>query len=153
MIYADTSFLAALYVPREDTGKAADYAGANDLRLPFLFLHWPEMAKSIFDGKARNPDALWTRLKTDLAAGDRLFSVLTDADGIGQRAAGLMRHFTGRWPRLRALDVMHVSAAVHCQAKWFLSFDAKSDQRILATTQKLKVWPPLSDEERARLGT
>ena len=70
---------------------------------------------------------------------------------VAQRAAGLMRHYAGRWPKLRAIDVMHVSAAVESGAKTFLSFDTRSYQRVLAHTQKLKVWPALTAEEAAHL--
>jgi hypothetical protein len=35
--------------------------------------------------------------------------------------------------------------------KTFVSFDLRSFQRVLAVTQKLKVWPPLTAEENQSL--
>ncbi len=72
-------------------------------------------------------------------------------DTVAQRAASLIRGYAQRWPKLRALDVMHVSAAVKTGSKTFLSFDAKSFQRVLAHTQNLKVWPALTPAATARL--
>ena len=90
-------------------------------------------------------------MKSDLADGQTIYRAKLEADAVAHRAAGLMRHYSGRWPKLRAIDVMHVSAAVETGAKTFLSFDTRSYQRVLAHTQKLKVGPALTAEEGAHL--
>lgn len=148
MIYADTSFIGSLYVPDVNTGAALDYMEQKRPRLPFFFLHWPELAKTIFS--YADAESIWERFKSDLAAGTKFSEPETSAPRIGERAAGFMRHFCQRWPRLRSLDVMHVAAAVECRARYFLSFDVHSAQRALAQTQNLKLWPALTSEERKK---
>lgn len=145
MIYADTSFIGSLYVPDANTDAALDYIEQEQPRLPFLFLHWPELSKTVFS----YPDAegTWDRFKADLIAGKKFCEPSTSARRIGERAAGLMRHFCLRWQKLRSLDVMHVAAAVETGSRCFLSFDVNSSQRVLARSQNLKVWPPLTSSE------
>jgi hypothetical protein len=150
MSYADTSFLAACYLEDEHTGAASDYLTRHKPRLPFVFLHWPELAKAV---AAKSPDAEtdWEEIKTDVLAGEKLYAAPLDCDRVARRAAGLLLGFYPRWNKLRSLDAMHVAAAVEGGFKNFLSFDVNSYQRLLASTQRLKVWPPLTDNEKSRL--
>ena len=150
MIYADTSFLSACYVDDAHTEKALAYLEKKSPRLPFVFLHWPELAKAV---SAASPDADgdWEAIKTDVLAGEKLYAAGLDAERTGKRAAGLLRHYYPRWKKLRSLDAMHVAAAIECGGKTFLSFDTNSYQRVLAATQKLEVWPPLSEAEKSHL--
>ena len=150
MIYADTSFLAACYLDDAHTEKALAYLEKHEPRLPFLFLHWPELAKAV---TTASPDAEndWDTIRQDVAAGQKLHAETVDAERTGKRAAGLLRNFCPRWKKLRSLDAMHVAAAVELGCKTFLSFDTASFQRVLAATQKLVVWPPLTEDEKARL--
>jgi hypothetical protein len=150
MIYADTSFLASLYLPDRQTGpQALAYAEQNKPCLPFMFLHWPELARAVWTTPAAK--AVWELIKADLAGGVKLKRHELDALRVGQRAAGMMRHYLSKWASLRSLDVMHVSCAIEMQARCFLSFDWNSSQRVLAHTQGLKVWPELKPEEVARI--
>ncbi len=151
MSYADTSFIAAAYAVDVNTIEARRYMAEEEPRLPFTFLHWPEVAKALWTNHPAQAEAIWDELKDALADGQTLYRPELDADAVAQRAAGLMRHYAPRWPKLRAIDVMHVSAAVECHARTFLSFDTHSHQRVLAHTQKLKVWPALTSEETAKL--
>ncbi len=150
MIYADSSFICSCYVADVHSEKARAYLVKNEPRLPLVFLHWPELAKAV---SAASPDASrdWEAICNDVQAGQKLYAAALDAERTGKRAAGLMRNFYSRWKKLRSLDVMHVAAAVESGGKAFLSFDSGSYQRVLAATQKLDVWPPLSDEEKLRL--
>jgi hypothetical protein len=150
MSYADTSFLSSCYLDDVHTAMAGEYLKHHRPRLPFVFLHWPEMAKTV---AAKSPDAAadWEVIKTDVLAGEKLYSAGLDADRVARRAAGLLLNFHPRWNKLRAFDSMHVAAAIEGGFKKFLSFDTNSYQRILASTQKLKVWPPLTADEEARL--
>ena len=74
-----------------------------------------------------------------------------DANRVSRRAAGLLRHYCSRWQKLRCLDTLHVAYAVEENFKTFLSFDIASYQRVLASSQKLKVWPPLTESEKKLL--
>lgn len=150
MTYADTSFIVATYVPDANTS-LADQFNDQGHRLPFTVLHWPEVAKALWTNHPALAETVWDEIKGALADGQTLYRPELDADIVAQRAAGLMRHYAQRWPKLRAIDVMHVSAAVEIGAKTFLSFDTRSYQRVLASSQKLKVWPVLTREESAHL--
>ena len=150
MTYADTSFIVATYVPDANTS-LADQFNDQGHRLPFTFLHWPEVAKALWTNHPALAETVWDEIKGALADGQTLYRPELDADTVAQRAAGLMRHYAQRWPKLRAIDVMHVSAAVEIGAKTFLSFDTRSYQRVLASSQKLQVWPVLTREESAHL--
>lgn len=150
MSYADTSFLASVYLNDKHSAAAENYLKQNQPRLPFSFLHWPELAKAV-TAASPQAEADWAEIKTDIMAGKKLFVAALDAERVGRRAAGLMRNFYPRWKSLRSLDAMHVAAAVEGGFKTFLSFDTNSYQRVLARTQKLKVWPPLTTDEETRL--
>ena len=150
MIYADSSFIAACYLEDEHTSDARSYSEKHRPRLPFIFLHWPELAKAV-TAKSADAETDWEMIKTDVRAGETLYAATVDSERIGRRAAGLLRNFYPRWKKLRSLDAMHVAAAIESGCKVFLSFDTNSYQRVLAATQKLEVWPPLTNEEKARL--
>lgn len=150
MIYADSSFIVAALVENVDTPRADEF-NAQEQRLPFTFLHWPEIARALWTNHQADAEAIWDELKTDINDGRTLYHARLDADTVARRAAGMMRGYAQRWPKLRSIDVMHVSAAVESRAKSFLSFDTNSFQRVLAHAQNLKVWPALTREETARL--
>jgi len=147
MIYADTSFIASAYGLDANTAAARGFIETNEPRLPLMFLHWPELAKSFWMSHPERAETLWDWVKEDLAEGKKLYPLELAADLVAKRAAGLMINFCPRWKKLRSLDALHVAAAVMGHYKTFVSFDARSYQRVLAATQKLKVWPPLTAEE------
>ena len=149
MTYADSSFISSVYLPDCHTAQAREFVDSHRPRLPFIFLHWPEVAGTIWKHSPL-AEPIWERLKNDIADG-KFLSPELDAEAVSRRAAGLMVHFSPRWKKLRSLDAMHVSAAVEGGFKTFLSFDTNSFQRTLAASQKLKVWPPLNDLETAQL--
>ncbi len=142
MIYADTSFLSSAYVPDANSKIALDYLTQHKPRLPFAFLHWPELTKTIFAFDAR-PEETWSIVETDLLGGRRLYAAREDCERIARRAAGLMRHYVKQWPALRSLDVLHVATAIELSAKTFLTFDRQ--QRLLAREQKMEVFPNVKD--------
>ena len=151
MTYADSSFLVSAYADDVNTAAADALLAEEKPRLPLVFFHWPEIARALFTYHAAKADAIWEDLRADFAAGRKFQAATIDLDRVALRAVGMIRDKVSRWPRIRAVDVMHVSAAVEFGAKRFLSFDSGSDQRILAHTQRLQVWPPLSAEEKKRL--
>ncbi len=147
MIYADTSFIASAYGLDVNTAAAQKFIEASQPRLPLVFLHWPELAKSFWASHPESAEKLWDWIKEDLAGGKKLYPLELEADLVAKRAAGLIINFCPRWKKLRSLDALHVAAAVTGNFKTFVSFDTRSHQRVLAATQKLKVWPPLTAEE------
>jgi predicted nucleic acid-binding protein len=151
MIYADTSFIASTYGLDANTATTRKFIEANHPCLPLLFLHWPELAKSFWTSHPENAEKLWGWVKEDLAGGKKLYPLELEADLVARRAAGLIINFCPRWKKLRSLDALHVAAAVTGNFKTFVSFDTRSFQRVLAATQKLKVWPPLTAEENQSL--
>jgi predicted nucleic acid-binding protein len=151
MIYADTSFIASVYGLDANTAAARRFIETNEPCLPLMFLHWPELAKSFWTSHPENAEKLWDWVKEDLAGGKKLYPLELEADVVARRAAGLIINFCPRWKKLRSLDALHVAAAVTGNFKTFVSFDTRSFQRVLAATQKLKVWPPLTAEENLAL--
>jgi predicted nucleic acid-binding protein len=147
MIYADTSFIASAYGLDANTTAARRFIEAHQPRLPLGFLHWPELAKAFWTSHPENAEKLWDWVREDLAGGRKLYPLELEADPVSRRAAGLMINFCPRWRKLRSLDALHVATAVAGGFKTFLSFDTRSFQRVLATSQKLKVWPPLTTDE------
>jgi predicted nucleic acid-binding protein len=147
MIYADTSFIASAYGLDANTASARHFIESNKPRLPLFFLHWPELAKSFWTSHPESAETLWDWVKEDMAGGKKLYPLELEADLVARRAAGLIINYCPRWKKLRSLDALHVAAAVTGNFKTFVSFDMRSFQRVLAVTQKLKVWPPLTAEE------
>ncbi len=151
MIYADSSFLLRVYANEPGSSDAHAYLTANQPRLPFIFLHWPEVAKALWTNYEATAETSWEMIRADLEAGEKLFQPEINVENTARRAAGLMRHYCPRWKKLRALDALHVAAAVEGRFTTFLSFDSSSYQRVLAHDQKLAVWPPLTADEKLRL--
>lgn len=151
MIYADTSFIVSAYVEDSNTPVADTFLKAERPRLPFVFLHWPEVSKALWTGHEDKAEEVWDAIQREISEGRKFYSPDLDGDAVARRAAGLMRNFCPRWKKLRSLDVLHVSAAVTGHFKTFVSFDTNSFQRVLAHSQKLAVWPPLTAAELKHL--
>jgi len=151
MTYADTSFLVSVYSEDSKTTEARWFIAEYRPRLPFSFLHWPEVAKSLWMNSPDQADIIWDAIQQNISDGQKLYLPDLDADDVARRAAGLMKNYCPRWKKLRSLDVLHVSAAVTGHFKTFVSFDAGSFQRVLAHSQKLAVWPPLTPAEQKHL--
>ncbi len=151
MIYADTSFLASAYGLDDHTAEARRFVETHQPRLPLGFLHWPELAKAFWTSHPENAEKLWAWVGEDLAGQKKLYPLELEPDQVARRAAGLIISYCPRWRKLRSLDALHVAAAVAGGFKTFVSFDVRSFQRVLAATQKLKVWPPLTTEENTFL--
>jgi predicted nucleic acid-binding protein len=151
MIYADTSFMASVYGLDANTADARRFIESSNPCLPVVFLHWPELAKAFWTSHPESAGELWDWIREDLAEGRKLYPLDLDAGLVAQRAAGLMINYCPRWKKLRSLDTLHVAAAVIGKFKTFVSYDIRSFQRVLAATQKLKVWPPLTSDEAQSL--
>ena len=141
--FADTGFIASLYL-EESTSKAADAAlGTKRIPLPLTPLAALELRNAFNRAVQRQRitaaqrDALWQDVEADIASG---FLVLTPvpADELHHKARQLSDRYT---PTLgtRSLDLLHVAAALVLQAKVFFSFDDR--QRKAAASEGLKVKP------------
>jgi predicted nucleic acid-binding protein len=150
MIYADSSFIVSVYGSDIHSAAARKYVEQNHPTLPFAFIHWPEITRSLWN-HFEAPEKIWAEIEDDLHGGLKMKRVQLNGDRVAERAAGLLKGWLGCWPKLRSLDAMHVAAAVELGAKTFLSFDSRSCQRVLAQTQRLKAWPALTSEELALL--
>ena len=150
MIYADSSFIVSAYTTDANTASALRFLDSHKPRLPIVFLHWPEIAGSFWKSHP-DPEKRWSLWEEDLTDRKKIYPLQLDADRTAKLAAGMMKGYGQRWQTLRAIDVMHVSAAIESGARQFLSFDSNSYQRCLAHVQGLKVWPVLTAEETKRL--
>jgi len=151
MIYADTSFIASIYGLDANTDTARAFITRHKPALPFVFLHWPELTKFLWTSHAEAAPKIWDLITEDLAERRKLYPHEANTDAVARRAAGLLRHYCPRWKKLRSLDALHVALAADGNFKTFVSFDTGSYQRVLAATQKLQVWPPLTDPEKRQL--
>ena len=141
--FADTGFIASLYL-EESTSNAADAAlGTNREPLPLTPLAALELRNAFNRAVQRQRitaaqrDALWQDVEADIAGG---FLVPTPvASGqLHDRARQLSDRHT---PTLgtRSLDLLHIAAALLLGARVFFSFDDR--QRKAAASEGLKVKP------------
>jgi predicted nucleic acid-binding protein len=141
--FADTGFIASLYL-EESTSNAADAAlGENREPLPLTPLALLELRNAFNRAVQRQRitaaerDTLWQDVEADIASG---FLVLTPipTDELHHKARRLSDRHT---PTLgtRSLDLLHVAAALVLGAKEFFSFDDR--QRKAVASEGLKVKP------------
>lgn len=141
--YADTGFIASLYL-EETTSEAAETAlAAHGEPLPLIPLAMLEFRNTlnlaIVRGRMSEAerDAAWLRFQAHLAAGTYAETPIP-ATELHAKARELSDRYT---PTLatRSLDLLHVAAAVLLGAKVFYSFDER--QRKAAAGEGLKVKP------------
>ncbi|MGA2867477.1 MAG: type II toxin-antitoxin system VapC family toxin [Verrucomicrobiota bacterium] len=143
MTFADTGFIASLYL-EESTSKAADAAlGARREPLPLTPLAALELRNAFNRAVQRRRitvaerDALWQDVEADIA--DGFLVPTTVASGqVHDKARQLSDRYT---PMLgtRSLDLLHLAAALVLEAKIFFTFDER--QRKAAASEGLKVKP------------
>jgi predicted nucleic acid-binding protein len=149
--YADSSFILRLVTREEGSELAiAEYRRLDFPALFFLPLHVLEVSnailqrafhqrRSIGSGKrqqiARERDAALGRLE-QLAARRSLLETLVDMDTVTARATELSRRHTERLGT-RAIDLLHVAAALVLEAEVFLTADERQSQ--LAKAEALEV--------------
>ena len=141
--FADTGFLASLYLKESTSAAARAAIQAAGVVLPFTPLVELELRNSLNRAVQRQRitmaqrDALWQDVETDIAGG---FLVPTPvASGhLHDKARQLSDRHT---PALgtRSLDLLHIAAALHLESKIFFSFDDR--QRKAAASEGLKVKP------------
>ena len=141
--FADTGFLASLYLKESTSAAARTAIQSQSVVLPYTPLVALELRNAFNRAVQRGRitmaqrDALWQDVETDIAGG---FLVPTPvaSGSLHDRARQLSDRHT---PVLgtRSLDLLHVAAALVLESKIFFSFDDK--QRKAAASEGLKVKP------------
>ena len=141
--FADTGFLASLYLKQSTSAAARASIQSEPVVLPYTPLVALELRNSLNRAVQRQRittaqrDALWQDVEADIASG---FLVPTPvASGpVHDKARQLSDRHT---PTLgtRSLDLLHVAAALVLETKIFFSFDER--QRKAAASEGLKVKP------------
>lgn len=147
IIYSDTSFLCALYVPQNTSNRAIAYA--SGLREPLvstslLFFEFRQsMQFQVFrHAKDRNQgypleiaQAALSAHQSDVKAGLYRHAAVDWAD-VHQIAERLAFQHTATGGH-RSFDILHIATALHLGAEEFLTFDA--NQKKLAEAEGLGV--------------
>lgn len=149
--YADTSFVVKLLSQEEGTLEAAaEYRRLGRPRLFYLPLHALEVENAIYQRVfhatsarpqnerrqvQRERDAALARLAQYLERG-ALKQVVLDMDSTIERARQLSRAHTERLGA-RAIDLLHIAAALLLESEVFLTFDQR--QADLAKVEGLQV--------------
>lgn len=147
IIYPDTSFLCALYIPQSTSPRAISYMGALEAPLESTSLLFFEFRQSIqFQVFRYSKDrtqgyplviaqAALAALQSDVKAGLYRHAAVDWADvhQIGERLA-LQHTVKGGH---RSFDILHIATALHLGVTAFLTFD--SNQKKLAEAEGLVV--------------
>lgn len=144
MIYADTSFLFALYQQEDAFHLAADRLMARTqepLALTLLgeleLLNNVHRACALKDMNQAEHDAILRQIATDETEGILVRVALADVD-LYARARSIAKKFSTEI-NSRSLDILHVAAAELLRVSFFVSFDVK--QRLLAQKVGLHLLP------------
>jgi len=141
--FADTGFIASLYL-EETTSKAADVAlGKNRQPLPFTPIVELELRNAFNRAVQRKRitlaerDAIWQDVAADIAGGFLVPTPIASRE-LYDKARQLSDYHT---PVLgtRSLDLLHIASALILKSDIFFSFDDR--QRKAAASESLKVKP------------
>ncbi len=139
--YADTGFLAALFLPEKGAAEARAAVMKLTAPLPMLPLTVLELRNSLNLGVARkritflDRDALWRQFEAQCRTGFFAETAIPSGE-LHRKARELSDQYT---PKLatRSLDLLHVAAALLLNTKLFLSFDER--QREAARGEGLRI--------------
>ncbi len=143
VVYADSSFLFSLYAQDANTSRAAELAAAFTGALLFTPLQRFELRNalrlSVFRGDMAEGECrrLLEQIEADAQAGALAETALPWAE-VFANAEILSAAHTSK-TGTRALDILHVAAAVALGAKIMYTFDAR--QKALAAKAGMKVKP------------
>jgi len=141
-VYADSSFLVALYLQREHSPAAAAFMQSHGRALPFTPWHRLEVRNAIrlavFQGliESRQARTQLKQLDADLREETLIVHAPADWTSVLRRAEQLgaaHNEVTG----CRSSDLFHTAAAVEMEAEMFLTYDAR--QKLMAQAAGLKV--------------
>jgi hypothetical protein len=141
--FADTGFIASLYLKETTSPLARAAIGAVQTSLPLTPLTLLELRNAFNRAVQRQRitvaerDALWRDVEADIASGF-LVSTPIAFVRLHEKARQLSDRYT---PTLgtRSLDLLHVAAALVLEAETFFSFDER--QRKAAASEGLIVKP------------
>ena len=141
--YADTGFIASLYLPETTSERAIAAARRLKEPLPVTPLVLLEFRNALnlavkrggIDGKER--DTIWRTFEGDIAAGIFVHAPVSVPE-VHRKARELSDRYT---PQLgtRSLDLLHIAAALTLEAKEMFTFDER--QAKAAKAEGLKVKP------------
>jgi predicted nucleic acid-binding protein len=143
VVFADTGFIASLYLKESTSAQARAAIEAAPVTLTLTPLVSLELRNAFNRAIQRQRitveqrDALWRDVETDIAGGFLVPTPIASA-GLHEKARQLSDRYT---PGLgtRSLDLLHVAAALNLKAEVFFSFDER--QRQTAAREGLKVKP------------
>jgi predicted nucleic acid-binding protein len=128
--YLDTSFLFKLYIFESESDRADDLLQPRDQRPMISWLSEVEMTSAL---TARFADAAGAlermasqaaHLQFRLDSQNGLYRIVATDEAVFERAKALGLHYGPRY-RVRALDILHVAAALHHGATAFGTFDKR----------------------------
>jgi len=150
MNYLDANFATALHFNiRGQTELAERFVQKSSL--PFIFSELAELEcrRAFILRTARPNSENWTRLQALLVDGAWQREPI-QWKALFEKAEQIIdRH--GMRLKAGTLDTLHVVQALLSGCTWFLSFDTNSNARVLAASCRLKVFPELNREEKARV--
>lgn len=150
MHYADTNLIVATHLHVPEFSPVADRY-LRRLGQPVVLGELAELeARGVFIRREGRSDGEgWQRLQSRLDRGEwRREPVAWERLAVKTRE--LQDKFSARL-HVGSFDLLHVAAALSAGCSGFLSFDTNSNARVLAASARLKVWPELSPEEKARV--
>jgi len=144
LIYCDTSFLGALYLPEEVFEPIARAISVGwETGIPFPWLNEIELCNAVYRGLGRRlyDKGTCTAVLRQISA-DKASGILSprplESEILFKRAMDLSKRFTVVH-QSRTLDLLHVAAALEFKASTLASFDRR--QRQLATGVGLDLLP------------
>ncbi|HEX3890766.1 MAG TPA: type II toxin-antitoxin system VapC family toxin [Verrucomicrobiae bacterium] len=141
--FADTGFLASLYLKESTSAAARTAIQSVSVVLPYTPLVALELRNSLNRAVQRGRitaaqrDALWQDVEADIVGGFLVPTPVTSGP-LHDKARQLSDRHT---PTLgtRSLDLLHVAAALVLESKIFFSFDDR--QRKAAASEGMKIKP------------
>ena len=141
--YADTSFLARIYLPHANSARALAWMQRTTAALPFTPLHRHELRNtvrlSVFRGEITvdQRKATFREIEADLVDGILAHTNIPWTETF-RKAENLAARYTETLG-VRSFDLLHVGLALNLGSTEFLTFDSR--QATLAKATGLKVRP------------
>ena len=143
LAFADTGFLASLYLKESTSARARAAMQGAPVPLPLTPLGALELRNALNRAVHRqrisiaDRDALWRDVETDITNGFLVPTPVASSD-LHAKARELSDRYTATLGT-RTLDLLHIAAALLIEANLFFSFDER--QRQAASGEALEVKP------------